>query len=680
MQVFEFHFNPKARENTVFDSFIYEPENISEKRLGYLYMAGQILNAYPQDSKFLEDLAGVIKDEYYCDFQRTSESALREALRKANEFLSRAAKKGEVNWLGNLNFAVLSIREGNLPPVPISADFSFILNFAQVGQIKILLLKGQNILDISQKLEKELKSEPYPLKIFENTISGKLSGGDRIMIFTKDVFAYFEDKNLIDGFLRVTNEKSLNEILKSKKKELSGVSGILLFIPLAGEGKKTAGMSFKKPLARGIKSLPLKLKIKPPSLHLPALHLPKIHFPKLPGFHFPSFHLKLPKPRLGLPRGGDFPSPPGLAPKFSGAKKKIVPALILIFVLALAFFIFKGEREKEVQKTAQILEGVKIEKIQAENFLILGEADKANFYFQSAWSKILALDEEKTPAKLKSEIWELRKLIEGNLISLNKLEKISEPELILEIPSQEIKLLPQNILVFRDSLYFFNPFSANIYKFDPEAKKGEILGIRGNIKLGAPILDSIGFFLEPDLFVVLKNNEFKEYKLISPLPEFNFNLAAGFIFNVYFLDRKSGQIVKYDISPEKYEILGNRWLSPETKKSPVGGKSMTIDGNIWIVLNENEIERYYQGEYQETISVNIFPFLENPTKIWTKFDLPRLYILEPKNNRIIIIDKKGRILKQYQSEKFNNLLDFAVTEDGKTIYLLNGLNIYRLSP
>ena len=32
MQVFEFHFNPKAKTDSSFDSFCYEPENIYEKK------------------------------------------------------------------------------------------------------------------------------------------------------------------------------------------------------------------------------------------------------------------------------------------------------------------------------------------------------------------------------------------------------------------------------------------------------------------------------------------------------------------------------------------------------------------------------------------------------------------------------------------------------------------------
>ncbi len=65
MQIFELHFNPKLKEDQIFDSFVYEPENTYEKNLGSLYIVGELQNALPQNSKFLDDLAKIIKKNYY---------------------------------------------------------------------------------------------------------------------------------------------------------------------------------------------------------------------------------------------------------------------------------------------------------------------------------------------------------------------------------------------------------------------------------------------------------------------------------------------------------------------------------------------------------------------------------------------------------------------------------------
>jgi len=104
-----------------------------------------------------------------------------------------------------------------------------------------------------------------------------------------------------------------------------------------------------------------------------------------------------------------------------------------------------------------------------------------------------------------------------------------------------------------------------------------------------------------------------------------------------------------------------------------------VDGSIWILTKDNTIERFYTGKLQETINIEIFPFVTNLSKIFTSSQLTYLYILEPEQNRIIILDKSGQIIKQYQSEKFNNLLDFSISQDGKTIWLLNSLTLYKIN-
>jgi hypothetical protein len=81
---------------------------------------------------------------------------------------------------------------------------------------------------------------------------------------------------------------------------------------------------------------------------------------------------------------------------------------------------------------------------------------------------------------------------------------------------------------------------------------------------------------------------------------------------------------------------------------------------------------------REKLKIDIFPEIKDFSKILALPNLPYLYILEPAQNRIIIINKTGEIVKQFQSEKFDNLLDFAVSENGKIIYLLNGLKVFKL--
>jgi len=226
MQVFELYFNPKLKEDKIFDSFLFEPENILERRLGSLYLMGELLNVLPQNLKFLDILSSHIKKEYYRISERSGELAFRESLRKANEFLSDEAERGNVSWLGNLSLAGLSLNNS-------------IFHFTKVGSFKIFLLRAGEIFDIWKDLEFQ-EIEPYPLKIFGNTVSGKLSPEDKIIILSKDIFDFFSAQNIIAEIAKFEkiDGKRLKRLLKSKEDLLGEKSGICLIIDLKAESEE----------------------------------------------------------------------------------------------------------------------------------------------------------------------------------------------------------------------------------------------------------------------------------------------------------------------------------------------------------------------------------------------------------------------------------------------------------
>lgn len=211
MKVFELYFNPKKRQDNIFGSFSYEPKNDEEKQSGSLCMAGELSGVMPQNSDFLETLSNAVKDEFY------AKGDLSEALKGSNAFLDHEARSGNVNWLGNLNFAVINIKDS-------------ILNFTKVGNIKILLLREGEILDISQNLELQ-DQEPYPLKVFSNIASGKLSSQDKIFIATREVFfAISKNEAVLNQLGQVAKEKELDNIFKQNRKIVSDISGVCLLV------------------------------------------------------------------------------------------------------------------------------------------------------------------------------------------------------------------------------------------------------------------------------------------------------------------------------------------------------------------------------------------------------------------------------------------------------------------
>ena len=103
------------------------------------------------------------------------------------------------------------------------------------------------------------------------------------------------------------------------------------------------------------------------------------------------------------------------------------------------------------------------------------------------------------------------------------------------------------------------------------------------------------------------------------------------------------------------------------------------DGNIYIINNDGEIEKYNQGKKEKFVYHKLRPLINNNSIIKTFKNSNYLYIIDPNNNRVIILNKDGNIKDQFTSDKFDNLIDLAIDSEEKSIYLLNSNHLYLLA-
>jgi len=612
MKIFEFHFNPKASQETIFESLCHDPENIYEKRLGSLCLAGFLDNALPQNQKFLSNLSKTIKEQYYKNSSLKQERALRDTLKKANQHLEKTAKEGDVSWLGNLNFAVTTFK-----------NFDF--NFTRVGEMKIYMLRKGQIIDIDQKLKYE-EIEPYPLKIFGNIVSGKLAEGDIVMVLTKEAAGFFLKQGFLLNIAKSvqsqtkqlkSEERAIKEIFNSKKEDLSKISGVCLLMLLSKETAakeretlvqtRTLGsFSFKKMFALNFKklSLPkLNLKMKKPLAKLPGLKIPSIKI-ALPKTHSYKPKLSFKKPKISFK-----------IPKLSQTGWSV---LALIILLLIGFFIFQKQEEIKLNNYRIQLGEIAKKTDQAQSYLAISSKNsqarkKAFELYQEAWQNISPVLEISSsfPRELEDKFSELEKNIEKNLYELSGLTVIENPELIFEFKAREY--VPQKITLL-NSLYFFSPYSENIFKIDSQ-NQGQLLSINKKISYAAPLQNSILFFSSPSQVLSLENDQIQELSSLElPYPEFQIRDLANYLANFYFLDSQNAKIVKYPSLTSSSWDYPQIWLDEPNVKN---FKSIAVDGSVWLLSKDNSIEKYYSGKHQSGLKINVFPEPKEFSQIFT---------------------------------------------------------------
>lgn len=678
MKIFELHFNPKPKSKTsdlFFDSFCYEPKNIYEKKLGNLYMIGELKNLLPINIQLLDRLSKVIKENFYSSRNKTAEKNFELSLKKANEFLAEELSRENVSWLGNLNFSSLSLTP-NRAKNPLKKWWK--INLTKTGNIRILLFRDHKITNIDKDIDLE-EIEPYPLKVFVKTITGKIFFGDKIIIVTQDIFNFLNEKKIINDFARINlfTEQKIREVLKKENKEISTISGALLLIDTKQETIENSNLvTFKKefekfnikevfsPVTNYLSSLTSKVYPKKKSSNTKSKT--KNEKKQKLNFSFPSF-------KFPIIDRFNFNNYKGVFLKIFKDNLKLI--VIFLCILLIGSFIFRDQEKRELEIEKVILQEIQEKILKAENLLIQGNNNEADLLLQEVLEKIIPLTEHK---RIEEEAVALKESIESNLRKIHNIEIFSKENIIFEFNPREFT--PQKLTFIDQELYVFNSNTKEVYKINPETKEKVIYPVSDKFNLTIKYIDSILLFSNPNKIITLiKNNDlFEEFSLKPPYSEFNFIDIAFYQENLYLLEKESNNIIKYASPLILKKDNPQIWLDPQTKK-PNNPISMSIDGSIWVLEEDNNISRYYIGQHQEDLKIIIYPSPEKFTKVIAITNVPYLYILEPIQKRIIVLEKNGKVVKQFQMPDFEDIKDFTISSDGRKIYLLDHQTIYQVN-
>lgn len=148
---------------------------------------------------------------------------------------------------------------------------------------------------------------------------------------------------------------------------------------------------------------------------------------------------------------------------------------------------------------------------------------------------------------------------------------------------------------------------------------------------------------------------------------------GAFGTNVYILDKKGNQILKY--------LSGDAASQSTYAENPVFGKAagIAIDGSIYVLTTDGAIKKYTRGK-EETFGITgVETPLKNPTRIFTNPDIDNLYILDKGNSRIVILNKQGAFQNSLAATVIKDAKDFDVQEKDKKIYVLSSGKIYEIN-
>ncbi len=269
---------------------------------------------------------------------------------------------------------------------------------------------------------------------------------------------------------------------------------------------------------------------------------------------------------------------------------------------------------------------------------------------------------------------------EADLRNVRKINLIEEPAVFADPSQEKEKFSPSFLAISKDNLLSIDLQSPTLYlKPLQNAEDGKFIAadIPTNKKWsGAALLN------ENTILLIDSEKNFYQYdfanKKISPLPLKlpldQIEIADFLVYggNLYLLDDKNQQIIK---CPD----LGRCQLWLKEKASVSSSASFAADGSIYVLTpQENILAKYYNGRLEETFQLKVAPNLSTVTRIKTNKDLNNLYLLDPAGQRVIIIGKKGELIKQYTSPEFADLSDIEISSDERQLFIAANQKIYEI--
>ncbi|MBD3360043.1 MAG: hypothetical protein GF365_05055 [Candidatus Buchananbacteria bacterium] len=344
--------------------------------------------------------------------------------------------------------------------------------------------------------------------------------------------------------------------------------------------------------------------------------------------------------------------------------------LIILFVYSTSYFKHKQTQEVYSQEFQNNVSQIEEKINQAESNIIFGDEEKANNEIKQAQELLAELNVEST--KQKEKMQSLNQSIESIIAKLRHITNINDPIIISDLSSQQENNININNIIYNDNLIFaFDSINNNSYVINLDNREvNKIysnLSDIGKIVKAKQIEDRILIYHDQPGFIEFKNNKFIPLN-VALKTNAKITAFADYYNRLYTVDINNNQIYRQPKADSGY-AQGTAWLNETIDLKSIN--SIGIDTNIWALTSDGQILKLNKGRKQNFNIKGLEPRLKKTKQLFTGDETNYLYIMEPINKRLVVLDKEGTLITQYFSPQFDNLKGFTISESEKKIFIIN---------
>lgn len=348
-----------------------------------------------------------------------------------------------------------------------------------------------------------------------------------------------------------------------------------------------------------------------------------------------------------------------------------VGAILLALLIVSIGFGIKQTRARKFRESYQdILIQAKDQLVQAQN-IASSDPSQARTLFLDSQAKTKELVErkikDKEVAQLEKQINEKESLIMGIYRQT--------PELYLDLSLLSSGFKGDKLIASGESLYVLDKAGKRLVGIVMATKKTNVLAGPDQADGISDVLayenKAYGVFADG---IYLMGN--KKEKVISKDWEKEV-LAYAYAGNIYVLDKETNGIWRYQGSEGSFGVKQN-WLAAGTKPDFAGVKQVFIDGAVWVLGEPFKISKFSLGSPQAFSPKGVFPEIASAAAIYSNEEDKYLYVLEPEQKRIIVLEKNSVYNAQYLADEIGQATGLVVSEKDKKIILLTGEKLYSI--
>lgn len=350
-----------------------------------------------------------------------------------------------------------------------------------------------------------------------------------------------------------------------------------------------------------------------------------------------------------------------------------------VFVGSMGYLRYKAVREERMASYLNQIQAIKDKKDAAEASSIYGDDARAFQLLKEAEDLLAVLPKEgratgTVTAELQTDITRL-------LHKLQRWETIAS-ESILQL-TEAGGAAVTDLAHLDGFLLAHGPESARLIMTHPDTRTQESVSHDAFAKLRAGATpkeeDTVIFAFDAKDVAAYDKTAKKITDLDISFPQEESIIQSLFVYNqrLFTLDPNTNQIYRHAKTQTGYE-RGSPWVKSAESIDIRTAVSLAIDGDIY-VLTATDILLFRSGSPQAFTIQNLDPALDRPAKIWTYNGVPYLYVLEPTNKRLIVLDKSGVLVAQYTDPAWKHPTGMVIDAEKNLAYVLDSNIVYRFS-